>query len=47
MVIIKWDEDEIEEATGAGSAGSFEGPLGGKEDTIRRSFAKSEIPVVS
>ena len=40
-----WDEDEIEESTGAASAGAFEGPLGGKEDTIRRSFAKSKIPV--
>jgi hypothetical protein len=40
-----WDEEEMEESTGASSSGSFEGPLGGKEDTIRRTFTKSEIPV--
>ena len=37
------EEVEIEEATGASSAGAFVAPLGGR--TIRRTFKKSEIPV--
>ena len=35
-------EDEIEEATGAASSGSFVGPMGG--GTVRRVFKKSDIP---
>ena len=40
-----WDEEDLEEATGAVSAGAFEAPLGGKEDIVKRSFAKTDLPV--
>jgi len=43
---VEWaslfDEEEIEEATGAGSAGAYVGPL--TKDIVRRSF-KKDIPV--
>ena len=38
-----FDEDELEEATSAGSAGAFVGPLNKKP--ISRRFAKNKIPV--